>query len=133
MEDIVQQLGRSEAIKKSSETDLSGLRLERTQTLECNARSLEACDPENYAKLHKEAIVCFSFQQFIKALHIFIYQSTHLFIHPSIYQSIYPCIHLRADHLSMYSLIYSLINLLSYKSINPCIYPFINTSIHSTK
>ena len=126
------QLKNLQNLRVKMETDLSGLSLERAQTLKHNAQLLEACDPENYAKLQKEVIVCFSFQQSIEALHVFIYQSTHPSIHPSIYPSIYPCIHPHVDHLAMYSSIYSLIDLLSYVSINPCIYPFINTSIHST-
>ena len=40
---------------------MSGLRSERTQTLESNAQFLEACDTEKYAKLQKEVIISFSF------------------------------------------------------------------------
>ena len=111
IEEGQKQLKDLQNLRVKMETDLSGLRSERTQTLEHNAQLVEACDPEKYAKLQKEVIVCFSFQPAIHSCtHASIYPSTHPSIHPSIYPSIYPCIHPHTDHLSMYSSIYYLIN-----------------------
>ena len=77
IEEGQKQLKNLQDLRVKMETDLSRMRLERTQALERNAQLLEICGPENYAKLQNEVIVCFSFQPSIHALHVFIYLSTH--------------------------------------------------------
>ena len=51
IEEGQKQLKDLQNLRVKMETDLSGLRSERTQTLERNAQLLEACDPEKYGKL----------------------------------------------------------------------------------
>ena len=91
IEEGQKQLKDLQNLRVKMETDLSGLRSERTQTLEHNAQLVEACDPEKYAKLQKEVIVCFSFQP---SIHSCTHASIHLSKYSSVHSSIYLSIHL---------------------------------------